>query len=90
MVAPVSPRSLSDARCHAADEPAQRLSRREGLLAQIRTFNPTASRDYLARFDDESLRLYLDHLQMTIEPRTAAWSRPGDTPAVIFAEPRDD
>jgi len=90
MVAPASSLLRSPDPFTAADDQAQRMSRRESLLAQIRVFNATATRDYLARFDDRALRLYLEHLQTTIEPRGASWMRPGDAPEVITAEPRDD
>ncbi|MHC4946645.1 MAG: hypothetical protein ACYTG1_00065 [Planctomycetota bacterium] len=48
------------------------------LIQHIRQMNPTARRDWLDRFDEQSLRRYLDHLQKTVEPRGggSVWRRP--------------
>ncbi|MHC5002156.1 MAG: hypothetical protein ACYTJ0_03455 [Planctomycetota bacterium] len=59
------------------------------VIELISEINRSARRDWLAAFDLESLRLYLEHLQRTIEPRGShsAWVRPGDTPAVVTRRP---
>ncbi|MEC9373947.1 MAG: hypothetical protein VYC34_08890 [Planctomycetota bacterium] len=64
---------------------------RERLVDEIRDLNPTASAEYLAGFDNRSLRLYLAHLHASAEPRGrgAVWQRPGDTPVIVTAEPAD-
>jgi len=38
------------------------MSKRQ-LIDEIRAFNPTAHPQFLAQFDDEALRQYLDHLK---------------------------
>ncbi|HVZ93418.1 MAG TPA: hypothetical protein VG797_02805 [Phycisphaerales bacterium] len=62
------------------------------LVNQIRTLNPSATSEYLARFDGPALAVYLRHLLSCLEPRgrAARWQRPGDTPAIIRAIPRDE
>lgn len=59
------------------------------VIDLIRDINRSARHDWLAGFDLESLRLYLEHLQRTLEPRGghSAWIRPGDTPAVVTRRP---
>ena len=53
------------------------------LIDAIRTHNPTAPVNWLAGFSPEALRMYLDHLLSTLEPKPSAWVRPGDTPAMM-------
>lgn len=61
------------------------------VIERIMTLNPTAGVDFLADFSERSLRAYLDHLASAQIPRgrAARWVRPGDTPGIVMAEPRD-
>jgi hypothetical protein len=61
------------------------------VIERIMTMNPTAGVDFLADFSERSLRAYLDHLASAQIPRgrMARWVRPGDTPGIVMAEPRD-
>jgi hypothetical protein len=52
------------------------------LIDAIRTHNPTAPVQWLTEFSAEALRAYLDHLLSTLDPKTSAWVRRGDTPAI--------
>jgi len=65
---------------------------RSHLIERITTLNPTATWAFLGKFSDEALALYLEHLHAKIEtddPRKP-WSRPGDTPAIMWREARDE
>ena len=55
------------------------------VIEHIRTLNRTARREWLETFDLGALRQYLDHLQQSMAPRTAAtrWTRRGDTAAAV-------
>ncbi len=55
------------------------------VIEAIQDINKSVSSEWLVLFDHKSLRAYLDHLQLTIEPRggTSIWVRRGDTPAVV-------
>ncbi|MCA9311114.1 MAG: hypothetical protein KDA21_07905 [Phycisphaerales bacterium] len=57
---------------------------REQLIDRIRTLNPTAAVEFLARFDVDALLLYLDHLVVTESPRCTreGWIRPADSRAI--------
>jgi hypothetical protein len=55
------------------------------VIEGIREINPTARLDWLGRFDLGALRRYLEHLEVTLEPRGTCWERCGDTPAVVTA-----
>jgi hypothetical protein len=59
------------------------------IISAIQQVNRTVSTDWLAGFDASSLMRYLDHLQMTLEPRgrESTWMRPGETRAVVTREP---
>lgn len=59
------------------------------LIDRIKTFNPSASPDYLASFDRAALINYLEHLEYAHCPRGphARWERRPETPAIIYAEP---
>ena len=59
---------------------------KDRLIDLILETNPSSSRDWLMEFRPEQLRSYLDHLEMTLEPRgrNSRWARPGDTPAVVW------
>lgn len=64
----------------------------ERLMHEIQTLNPTAGRDYLSRFSERELRLYLDHLTATCEPRgrMARWLRRAETHAIQRYIPSDE
>ncbi|RMH28591.1 MAG: hypothetical protein D6693_03725 [Planctomycetota bacterium] len=65
---------------------------RDRLVDDIRSLNPTATRDFLAEFRPAALRLYLAHLAATRdEPRGpgAVWVRPADTPAIVTRAARE-
>jgi hypothetical protein len=59
------------------------------IISAIQQVNCSARSEWLGLFDIHALRLYLDHLQLTLEPRgrTSAWIRPGDTPALVTRQP---
>ncbi len=61
---------------------------RDTVIVQIVGLNPTATPHFLSQFTDEQLWLYLRHLVSSQSPRgrDAVWQRPGDAPAVIFAQ----
>ena len=52
------------------------MSKRQ-LIEEIRAFNPTAHPRFLAQFDDQALRQYLNHLQFAQSKRIkiAGWVR---------------
>ncbi len=64
---------------------------REQVVDRIITINPTATAQFLARFRDESLEKYLDHLVVASGPRGrhSRWERPGDSPAIFGREAQD-
>jgi len=62
---------------------------REQMIDRIRALNPGATPDYLGHFETPALALYLDHLNVTSEPRGTIWRRPGDTPAIVTRNPQD-
>ncbi len=53
------------------------------IIEAIREINPTAKRPWLEKFTEGDLDLYLDHLQLTQEPRgtRSTWIRAHATPA---------
>ena len=55
------------------------------MIDAIRQFNRTAPLEFLTRFDERSLKSYLDRLSLTRGPRgrRSVWVREGDTPAVV-------
>ena len=59
---------------------------KEQLIDGIQRINAAADREFLESFDWHALRRYLDHLQITLEPRglESRWKRPGDTAAVVW------
>ncbi|MCZ6445098.1 MAG: hypothetical protein ACE10B_09810 [Phycisphaerales bacterium] len=59
------------------------------IIDAIQQVNQSARSDWLDIFDISALRRYLDHLQLTLEPRGrgSIWIRQGDTPAVVTREP---
>lgn len=64
---------------------------RTQLIERITAFNPTATPEFLCEFDDAALALYLEHLHAKlVETDTKkTWSRPGDTPAIVWREAHD-
>jgi hypothetical protein len=58
---------------------------REQTLEQILDLNPTASLDFLDRFETGLLSNYLRHLIAASRPRgrESGWLRPGDAPAIV-------
>lgn len=67
------------------------LLSRSQIIERILAHNPTASVEFLEDFSEQALRTYLDHLLSAQIPRgrMARWVRPGDTPGIVVAEPRD-
>ena len=59
------------------------------IINAILQLNRSASADWLDSFATDALRRYLDHLQVTIEPRGRAsvWQRSGETRAVVTRTP---
>ncbi len=59
------------------------------IIEQIRQINPSADQSWLEDFQDASLRHYLDHLQITTEPRggESFWIRMGETAAAVTRRP---
>jgi len=60
------------------------------IIRAIQELNHSAHQDWLGLFDTVALRKYLDHLQITLEPRggRSVWTRPGDTRAVVTRHPQ--
>jgi hypothetical protein len=58
---------------------------REQLVTRIMELNSTATVEYLGRFGEEDLRLYLGHLQAAQVPRGpgARWQRPTGEPGIV-------
>ena len=56
------------------------------LIELIQETNQSSTREWLEQFNQEDLRLYLDHLDITREPRggSSSWTGRGDTPAVVW------
>ncbi len=59
------------------------------IIDAILQLNRSAKADWLDNFATDTLRRYLDHLQVTIEPRGRAsvWQRSAETPAVVTRTP---
>lgn len=86
---------LGGARRHAHGRPKLCLKNQQELtdmldknriIELIQATNKSSNREWLEQFDCDDLRLYLDHLDMTLEPRggQSSWTRRGDTPAVVW------
>ncbi len=66
-----------------AAAPISALSRAQ-IVDEIIGINPSATAAFLAQFDDELLRKYLDHLHYTQGPRgSGSWDRPNDAPSIM-------
>ena len=63
---------------------------REQLVDRIAEFNTSATPEFLARFGQQSLGNYLEHLLSAQEPRgrAARWVRRPETPAISRWEAR--
>ena len=59
------------------------------IISAIQQLNRSARREWLDAFAAPALRLYLDHLEITLEPRNreSTWIRTGETPAVVTRHP---
>ncbi len=59
------------------------------LIHSIQEINNSAQGDWLAMFEVSALNRYLDHLQITLEPRGGAsrWIRPNDAPVIVTRRP---
>ena len=59
------------------------------LIHSIQEINNSAQKDWLAMFEVSALNRYLDHLQITLEPRGPAsrWTRPNDAPVIVTRRP---
>jgi hypothetical protein len=63
------------------------MTLRGKLIEEIVAVSPHSSPEFLGRFTSEQLRNYLEHLQLTIEPRGTRWKRQGTSPAVVQYRP---
>ncbi len=59
------------------------------IISAIQQLNRSATREWLEMFATTALRQYLDHLEVTLEPRGSGsrWVRAGETPAVVTRDP---
>ncbi len=55
------------------------------IIQAIQHLNQSARRDWLEAFTTTALQRYLDHLELTLEPRgrDSIWVRAGETPAIV-------
>ncbi|MGP1346459.1 MAG: hypothetical protein ACTS3F_07310 [Phycisphaerales bacterium] len=62
------------------------------VIDAIRVLSPGVDVEYLTRFDESALRLYLAHLESSRMPRGrgARWERPGDTRAIRVCRPPEE
>jgi hypothetical protein len=72
-----------------SEQPESRSSQqtrltREQVVDRIMHLNPTAREEFLGRFPEEELNLYLDRLTAASSPRGrfARWERPGGRPGI--------
>ena len=60
------------------------MESRTNLIDGIRALNPTANISWLLHFDENSLKIYLEHLLHTVSPRgRCGWIRHGETTAIV-------
>jgi hypothetical protein len=64
------------------------LMSRAQLIERILEHNPTATPEFLSRFNENSLADYLDHLCVVDEP-AVPWVRKGIAPAIVRRNPRE-
>lgn len=59
------------------------------IIEAIQQLNKSARREWLELFATPALCRYLDHLQVTLEPRdrTSTWTRPQENRAVVTRTP---
>ena len=59
------------------------------LISSIQAINNSARKEWLATFEVSALNQYLDHLQITLEPRGGAsrWVRDVDSPVIVTRRP---
>ena len=59
------------------------------IIDAIQQRNRSARREWLDMFATSALRRYLDHLQLTLEPRgrNSRWIRAAETPAIVTRRP---
>ncbi len=59
------------------------------IISAILQLNRSAQTDWLSKFTTPALRRYLDHLEVTLEPRgrESVWIRSAETPAVVTRNP---
>ena len=70
----------------SSSEGASMLTKQQ-LIDGITEINPTADLSWLDDFESVELRRYLDHLQVTIEPRGTIWLRQNETTAIVQRRP---
>ncbi len=60
-----------------------------GIINSILQLNRSAQPGWLSKFATPALRRYLEHLEVTLEPRgrESIWVRPADTAAVVTRKP---
>ncbi len=60
-----------------------------GIISAILQLNRSAQPFWLSKFATPALRRYLDHLEVTLEPRgrESVWIRLAETPAVVTRIP---
>ena len=56
---------------------------KQQLINGITEINPSADLSWLDDFENGELQRYLDHLQVTIEPRGTSWLRTNETAAIV-------
>lgn len=59
------------------------------LINSIQQINRSARADWLSAFESKALQGYLDHLQITLEPRgrNSSWIRRAETPVIVTRNP---
>ena len=58
---------------------------KQQIIQAIQQHNRSVNEDFLVRFDEKTLRHYLERLANVLGHRgpTSVWVRPGDTPAIV-------
>ena len=72
-----------------AEHGVDRVLSKPQTIDAIIQINRSATKDFLDRFDTRSLKRYLDHLQLTQEPRgrCSVWIREGESRAIVTRQP---
>lgn len=78
--------------CLDAAQPEGAPLSREQIVCRLLDLAPGLSAERLVGFEAPALRLYMDHLSAARAPRgrESRWTRPGDTPAILKRDPRDE